>query len=56
MYPVYEFLSPVVNDYSALAAHGFGDQEGLGFRVIQARWMELNELHIDDGATRAKSQ
>src|SRR5581483_947234 len=33
---------------AALAAHGLADQERLRLRVIEARRMELDELHVPD--------
>ena len=37
----------------AFAAQGFGDQEALGLRVVQARGVELVELQVGDPAARA---
>ena len=38
---------------AALAAHRFGDQEGLGVRVVQAGRVELDELHVGHPASGA---
>ena len=38
---------------AALAAHRFGNQEGLGVRVVEAGRVELNELHVGDAAAGA---
>ena len=37
----------------ALAAHGLGDQEAAFLRVVQARRVELDELHVADAAAGA---
>ena len=35
---------------AAFAAHGLGDQEGLGLRVVEAGRVELDEFHVGDPA------
>ena len=40
-------------EQSAFAAHRLADEKRLGVRVIQARRVELDELHVRDAATRA---
>src|SRR5574343_332679 len=37
-------------EQAAFATNGFGDQEGLRLGVIQAGWMELDELHVGNPA------
>ena len=38
---------------AAFAAHRFGNQEGLGLRVVKAGRMELDEFHVGDPAAGA---
>jgi hypothetical protein len=40
-------------ELAAFAAHGFGDQEALGVRVVQAGRVELDELHVRHPAAGA---
>ena len=46
---LHELLTSQVAQYAAVAAHGFGDQEGGTIAgMIQGRGMELDKLHVLD--------
>jgi len=40
-------------EQTAFAAHGFGNEEGFGLRMIKTGGVELDELHIGNAAPRA---
>ena len=49
MHLLHESLPAQVEQFAALAAHRFADEKRLGFGMVQAGWVKLDELHVGDG-------
>ena len=53
--PLHEAAAAFIDQDSAFATHGFGDEEGLDGGMVETCWMELDELHVRDHSTGSPS-
>jgi len=45
---LHEGVAAYILQFGTFAAHGFGNEEGFGFRVVEAGGVELDKLHVAD--------